>query len=180
MLPSFPVMVCLQLQLQRWPTWCCSLHISISYSVCVCVCPLTENENPMAEWLSAVGLHSDVQHGGISSNDADSVFLLRLPEHSKQLIGYDPIQRRYDHHGDHKRQECVDLLGGGAEHWRSGKHIGSCVSGSQHGGLAHHNDLVQVSHLAMLFSLVGLFVALLGYKALIGNTEILCKREIKS
>lgn len=64
----------------------------------------------MAKGLSTVGLHSDIQHGGIAANDADTVVLLCLTEHSQQLIGYDPVQCRYGHHGYHEGQKCVYLF----------------------------------------------------------------------
>lgn len=64
----------------------------------------------MAKRLSTVGLYSHIQSGGISPNDAHTVVLLCLTEHSQQLIGYDPIQSRYGHHGYHKGQKCVNLF----------------------------------------------------------------------
>lgn len=84
---------------------------------CVCVCrcrmgwcSLTKNKNSMAKRLSTVGLHGDVQHGGIAPDDADAVVLLCLSEHSQQLIGYDSVQSRYGDHGHHKGQKSIDLF----------------------------------------------------------------------
>lgn len=64
----------------------------------------------MAERLGAVGLHSDVQHGGVPAGDADAVVLLGLAEHPQQLVGDDPVQHRNDHHGHHEGQEGVHLF----------------------------------------------------------------------
>lgn len=69
----------------------------------------------MAKRLSTVGLHGDIQNGGISPNDADTVVLLGLAEHSQQLIGYDSVQCRYDHHGYHKGQKGIYLFRGNTE-----------------------------------------------------------------
>lgn len=41
----------------------------------------SENKDSVAKRLCTVGLHGDIQHGGISPDDADTVVLLRLTEH---------------------------------------------------------------------------------------------------
>lgn len=75
---------------------------------------LTEDQDSVAQRLGPVGLHGQVQHGGVSPAEADAVVLLRLPEHPQQLVGDDPVQRRNGHHGHHEGQEGVDLLRGGS------------------------------------------------------------------
>lgn len=69
----------------------------------------SENKNSVAKRLSTVGLHGGIQDGGISPTDADTVVLLCLAEHSQKLIGYDPVQCRYGHHGYHKGQKRIYL-----------------------------------------------------------------------
>lgn len=88
------------------------LVVLVSIYVCVEVSELslTENKNSMTKRLSPVWLHCDIQHGGISPNDADSVVLLRLSEHPQQLIGYDPVEHRYGNHGNHEGQKCIHLF----------------------------------------------------------------------
>lgn len=76
----------------------------------MCECSLTENKDSVAKRLSTIWLHCNIQHGGISPNDADTIVLLCLSEHPQQLIGYDPVQHRYGHHGYQKGQECVYLF----------------------------------------------------------------------
>lgn len=83
--------------------------VQVCVPVHVCARSLTEDENSVAKRLGAVGLHGDVQDGGISPNDADTVVLLCLAEHSQQLIGDNPVQCRYGQHGYHKGQKCIHL-----------------------------------------------------------------------
>lgn len=64
----------------------------------------------MPKRLSAVGLRSDIKNGSIPTNDAHTVVLVCLAEHLQQLMGYDPVQGRYGHHGYYKGQKCICLV----------------------------------------------------------------------
>lgn len=67
----------------------------------------------MPKRLSPVGLHGDLEDGSVAANHANAVVLLGLTEHSQQLMGDEPVQGGYGHHGDHKGQEGIHLPGGG-------------------------------------------------------------------
>lgn len=64
----------------------------------------------MPKRLSTIGLHCDLKNGSIPADDANTVVLLCLMEHSQQLMGYDPVQSRYGHHGYYKGQKCIYLV----------------------------------------------------------------------
>lgn len=77
--------------------------------MCACTRARTENEDAVPQRLRPVGLHGDVQDGGVSRHDAHAVVLLCLPEHPQQLIGYDAVQGGDGHHGDDEGEERVYL-----------------------------------------------------------------------
>lgn len=87
-----------------------SVHMHVCFTCRVGTVLLTKNKNSMPQWLRTVGLHSNIQNGGISPDDTNAVVLLCLAEHSQELIGYDPIECRYGHHWYHKGQKCIHLF----------------------------------------------------------------------
>lgn len=76
---------------------------------------LTKNKNSMPKRLSTIGLHGDIKNGSIPTDNANTIVLFCLAEHSQKLMGDDSVQGRYGHHGYNKGEKGIHLVMGTKE-----------------------------------------------------------------